>query len=141
MLKKSKSRNILVVVAHTDDETLGLGGTIARHSSIGDSVYGIAMTDGVSARNNKTKQKIKNRKKASISAGKIIGLKWIKGGNFTDNALDSVPLLKIIKVIENAKSKINPSIIYTHSASDLNIDHRKVCEATLTAFRPQKAMR
>jgi len=137
MLKKSKSRNILVVVAHTDDETLGLGGTIARHSLIGDNVYGIAMTDGVSARNNKTKEKIATRKKASISAGKIIGLKWIKGGNFADNAIDSAPLLKIIKVIENAKSKINPSIIYTHSASDLNIDHRKVCEATLTAFRPQ----
>ena len=57
MLKKSKSRNILVVVAHTDDETLGLGGTIARHSLNGDNVYGIAMTDGVSARNNKTKEK------------------------------------------------------------------------------------
>jgi LmbE family N-acetylglucosaminyl deacetylase len=137
MLKKSKNKNILVVVAHTDDETLGLGGTIARHSSMGDNVYGIAMTDGVSARNNRTNQKIKIRKKASISAGKIIGLKWIRGGSFADNGMDNVPLLKIIKVIENAKSKINPSLIYTHCSNDLNIDHRIVCEATLTAFRPQ----
>ena len=32
----------------------------------GDSVYGIAMTDGVSARSNKTKQKIKTRKHQSV---------------------------------------------------------------------------
>ena len=137
MSKKSKNKNILVVVAHTDDETLGLGGTIAAHTLLGDNVYGIAMTNGVSSRNNKTNLKIKIRKKAAISASKIIGLKWIKGGNFADNAMDDTPLLEIIKIIENAKSKINPSIIYTHSSNDLNIDHRIVCEATLTAFRPQ----
>ena len=28
-------------------------------------------------------------------------------------------------------------MIYTHSAADLNVDHRITLEATLTAFRPQ----
>ena len=35
------------------------------------------------------------------------------------------------------KKKIKPNIIYTHSNSDLNVDHRKISEATLVAFRPQ----
>ena len=34
------------------------------------------------------------------------------------------------------KKKINPFIVYTHNFNDLNIDHKKVAEATLTAFRP-----
>lgn len=137
MIKKNIKKNILVVVAHTDDETLGLGGTIARHSSMGHKVYGISMTDGLSSRINQNKRNIKFREKASEKAGKIIGLNWLERTNFPDNAMDTISILEIIKVIEKAKNKINPSLIYTHSSADLNIDHRIVSEATLTAFRPQ----
>ena len=52
--------------------------------------------------------------------------------------MDSIPLIEIVKVIEEAKKKIDPTIIYTHSSADLNIDHRIVNQATLTAFRPLK---
>ena len=51
--------------------------------------------------------------------------------------MDSYPLLDIIKKIELAKFKINPDIVYTHSGADLNIDHHRVSEAVLVAFRPQ----
>ena len=45
-----KEKNILIVVAHSDDETIGMGGTIKRHHENGDKVYAISMTDGVSSR-------------------------------------------------------------------------------------------
>ena len=51
--------------------------------------------------------------------------------------MDSIPLIEVVKFIEKAKENIKPKIIYTHSSSDLNIDHRIVSQATLTAFRPQ----
>lgn len=128
---------ILVVVAHRDDETIGLGGTIARHVSNGDLVYCISMTDGVGARKSKNRKiEIETRKKSSLKAGKILGLSWIDEANFPDNALDTVSLLSIVKFIEKAKLKIKPSIIYTHSSADLNIDHQIVSKATLVAFRP-----
>ena len=57
--------------------------------------------------------------------------------DFPDNKMDTIPLLEIVKVIENLKKEINPNIIYTHSTADLNIDHRIITEAALTAFRPQ----
>lgn len=136
MLKK-QSKKILVIVAHPDDETLGPGGTIARHTSEGDTIYGISMTDGISARGLKNKKKSQIRFKASINAAKHIGLNWIKKARFPDNSMDKIPLLEIIKVIEEVKLKIKPTLIYTHSSADLNIDHRIVSEATLSAFRPQ----
>ena len=68
-----------------------------------------------------------------------MGFKWLKEfcHNFPDNSLDSLPIIKIIKVIEEAKKIVIPDIIYTHNLSDLNIDHRIVGEAVLVAFRPQ----
>ena len=37
---------ILIIVAHGDDEVLGCGGTIARHSSQGDDVHLLIVSDG-----------------------------------------------------------------------------------------------
>jgi len=128
---------VLVVSAHTDDETLGVGGTIAKHVKQGHRVYGISMTDGVGARDDQISERIKIRKQASINAAAILGMEWIEGGNFPDNAMDTVPLLSVTKMIEQVKNKVRPTIIYTHSPADLNIDHRVVAQATLTAFRPQ----
>jgi LmbE family N-acetylglucosaminyl deacetylase len=133
-------KRILLCVAHSDDETIGCGGAIAHHVKNGDKVYGLYMTNGVGARNSKFRDKfIAQRKKNALIASKILGFKWLIDycPDFPDNAMDKVRLLDVVKVIEVVKAKIKPHIIYTHNPNDLNIDHRIVAEATLTAFRPQ----
>ncbi len=136
MRKKNK---VLVCVAHSDDETFGCGGTIAKHVSKGDKVYCISFTDGVSSRKNTKLSDIKKREISKNKASKILGFKWVKTKTvFEDNKLSFNNLLDITKIIEISKKKIKPNIIYTHFADDLNIDHRVVAEATLTAFRPIK---
>jgi LmbE family N-acetylglucosaminyl deacetylase len=130
-------QDILIVVAHKDDETIGMGGTIAKHTNNGDNVFCVAMTDGVSSRKDSTQSDVKKRALAANKAAKILNFKWLENRVFPDNSIDSIPLLSIIEVIEEAKNEINPKIIYTHSKADLNIDHRIVCDAVLTAFRPQ----
>ncbi len=128
---------ILVVVSHTDDEALGLGGTIASHYENGDEIYAISMTNGIDSRQVKSSDLEEERFTSSIKSSETLGFTWLKPCFFPDNAMDSVPLIEIVKKIEEAKNLTDPNIIYTHSSSDLNIDHRRVCEATLTAFRPQ----
>lgn len=130
------SKSILIVVAHTDDETIGMGGTIARHVQCGHTVYALSMTDGVGARGVAASSE-GQRKSAAQKAAEILGFAWLEAGDFPDNAMDSIPLLNVVKVVEAAKRRVNPSIIYTHSSADLNVDHQIVCRATLTAFRPQ----
>ena len=135
-------KKILICVAHRDDETIGCGGTIYKHHVKGDKVYCISMTDGVSARSNINKidkSDIKKRVKNSENASKILKFNWIDHEeSFHDNQLDRSPLLKIIQLIEKVKKKVKPDIVYTHSNTDLNIDHQIVSKATLTAFRPLK---
>ncbi len=132
----NSNQKILVIVAHTDDEAIGMGGTIAKHVAAGDEVYCIAMTNGVGARENAEVADIKSRAEAAKVAARAMGYKWLAQYDFPDNQLDSVPMIKVIQAIEEATASFHPNIIYTHAAVDLNVDHQIVSRAVLTAFRP-----
>lgn len=136
---KMRKKTVLIVVAHTDDETLGMAGTIYKHSQKGDRVYSISMTNGVGSRNmhEDIEIEIEKRIESALRASDILGFKWLGGGSFPDNEMDTVSMLSVTKKIEEAKATIKPDIVYTHNGADLNIDHRIVSQAVLTAFRPQ----
>jgi len=127
---------ILVIAAHADDEVLGLGGTIARHVRDGDHVNVAFMTDGVGSRE-ASSHHAHARAQASQDALDILGAHLMYSGTFPDNALDTVSLLELTKVLERLKEQAQPDVIYTHHQGDLNIDHEVTARATLTAFRPQ----
>ena len=50
--------------------------------------------------------------------------------------MDKIPLLKIVKKIENKIRLIKPDTIFTHYSHCLNIDHKKTFDAVITACRP-----
>ena len=132
-----KSYKILIIVAHSDDETIGMGGTIKKHVNNGDEVSVISMTNGVGARLNNKNKNIQNRLIESQKASEILGFNWLKRFDFPDNEMDKCSSLEITKAIEEIKFKLNPEIVYFHNGGDLNIDHRIVSSSVLTAFRPQ----
>ena len=133
----STEKNILVIAAHPDDEVLGCGGTIARYTHKGCNVYVIFMTDGVSSRKESSNHNdIKDREESTIIASQILGFKLVEVFGFPDNGMDKIPLLDIVKKLENVINEIKPTVVYTHHWGDLNIDHRITCEAVLTACRP-----
>lgn len=134
---KLTKKKILIVVAHTDDESFGCGGLIKKLSLNKNKVSAISFTNGVGSRSNNKQKEIKKRKVASMKASKILGFNWLAQYDYPDNQLDSITLLELIKIIEKHKKKFKPHIIITHNFYDLNIDHRKIAEATLTAFRPE----
>ena len=144
---------ILVIVAHPDDEVLGVGGTMLKHIENGDHVRAVFMATGISARrssgyknvaiyeNDKSEIEKMNNEIRIIqndvkNACNILKINDIKFHKFPDNEMDSIPLLKIIKIVESEITDMNPDIIYTHHYGDLNIDHRTIYNAVLTASRP-----
>jgi len=133
---------ILVVAAHPDDEVLGCGGIIAKYVKSGGKVWILTLGEGVSSRYRKRssvkKKDLDDLKKQAKKATNILGAQKIFFSDFKDNSFDSVPVLKIIKEIERIKELVRPDIIYTHHHGDLNIDHRIVYKAVLTACRPLK---
>lgn len=131
------NKKILVIVAHPDDEVLGMGGTIIRHVTAGDLVHVLFLGDGVSSRKGCNEQLVKSRKTSASQALEVLGAQLAGFETFPDNQFDTVSLLSIVQAIESAKHSLMPEIVYTHHGGDLNIDHRITCQAVLTAFRPQ----
>ena len=132
---------VLVVASHPDDEILGVGGTLARHAAEGVTVDALIMAEGATSRDptrdaSARSNEIDALRQASHRSAAIIGMRMPRFGGFPDNRMDSVDLLDVIKVVEAAVSELRPTIVYTHHASDLNIDHRITHEAVLTACRP-----
>ena len=136
-------KRILVVAAHPDDEVLGCGGTISIHSMNGDEVYVLILGEGITSRDIKRDRKNREKEIQELrrnidAANKIVGTKKTYIYDFPDNRFDSVPLLDIIKIVENVKNEVMPDIVYTHHHGDLNIDHRLTFHAVLTGCRPLK---
>ena len=129
-------KKIIVVAAHPDDEVLGCGGTIVKHVAQGDIVHSVFMSDGVNSRLDSSKVKLNRRLKASKSVQSLLGISSTHYLNLPDNSMDSVPLLEIVQKLEPIINKIKPSVIYTHSYGDLNIDHQLTHAAVMTACRP-----
>jgi LmbE family N-acetylglucosaminyl deacetylase len=145
--------NILVIAAHPDDEILGMGGTIKKFTKKGHKVKIVIMATGIEARRstnfeNQDKYEISDKEKSVIKnqiikirshsrkAVKLLGVNDIEFLDFPDNEMDKISNLQITKVIESLINKFKPSKIFTHSPHDINIDHRLIYQAVITATRP-----
>jgi LmbE family N-acetylglucosaminyl deacetylase len=134
-------KSILVVAAHPDDEVLGCGGTIAKLADEGADVHVAFLADGVLSRTGDAEMhqsEITARRTAAQKACGILGAKAVSFGEFLDNRMDSIALLDIVQAIEALVANYRPDTVLTHHIGDLNIDHRRIHEAVVTACRPQR---
>ena len=139
-----KNKRILLVVAHPDDEVLGLGATMNKLiTDYSCFVRVVILGEGITSRSDK-RDLVKFKKELAIHKQNIkdaqssIGYQELSVYDFPDNRFDTVALLDIIKVIEKEKSTFQPDIIFTHHGGDLNIDHQKTFESVITATRPME---
>lgn len=132
---------VLVVSAHPDDEVLGCGGTIARHAEAGDAVQVLIVAEGATSRQgqrdrSQAAEQLSSLAQAAETAGAILGATGVELLNLPDNRLDSLDRLDLIKCIEERTAWHQPQVVYVHHAGDVNIDHRRLHEAVITACRP-----
>ena len=133
--------SVLVIAAHPDDEVLGCGGTIARHANSGDQVQVLIVAEGSTSRQQErdraqVRDELSALAKAAQMVGSILGAAGVEFLDLPDNRLDSLDRLDLIKRIEESVERHQPECVYVHHAGDVNVDHRRLHEAVVTACRP-----
>lgn len=129
------TNSVLVVGAHPDDEVLGVGGTMAKHVAAGDEVHVLIVTEGTTQQYDDA-DLIERKKEEAKACGDHLGIDSVRFGGLPDMRLDEVAHVEVNSVIEDACDEIEPDIVYTHSRSEINKDHRAVYDSTLVATRP-----
>lgn len=135
------SKKILVLAAHPDDEVLGCGGAMAKHAKAGDEVNVVILAEGLTSRDRHRnraahREGLSDLSDAAHRANEILGVASLTLHDFPDNRMDTLDRLEIVKTVEELVAKFRPNIIYTHHIGDVNIDHRRIHEAVVTACRP-----
>ena len=144
MLELLKNKRILVVVAHPDDELLGLGGTLNKlvlenNAFVRVVILGEGLTSRSEERDTEKWNKELETHRGNIKAAqKTIGYQELSVYQIADNRFDSVDLLDIVKLVEKEKNDFVPDYIFTHHGGDVNIDHQRTFEAVITATRPME---
>ncbi len=131
---------VLVIAAHPDDEVLGCGATAARLVMEGQDVRFAILGEGMTSRHSQradadATQLTTLHQQARAAAAKL-GVRDVALHKLPDNRLDTVPLLDVVKLIEELIEQVRPDVIYTHHGGDLNVDHGVIHRAVLTATRP-----
>jgi N-acetylglucosamine malate deacetylase 1 len=131
-----KNDRVLVVAPHPDDETIGMGGTIAKLVSLSIPVRVIFMSNGVTSRD-VARETVESRNRAARNAMDVLGVDDFNFFDFPDNRFDSLPILEIAKLLESEVSNFRPTVVFAPYRYDLNIDHQIASEATSIAVRPK----
>ena len=126
-------KNILIVVAHPDDEVLGAGATIKKLSDQGHNIYVCILSGQVSARFLKPDQEVLDQNK--IDANDLLGVKEVITGEFPNISFNTCKHLELVQFIEKAIEKTSATIIFTHHPNDLNNDHYHTSIACQAASR------
>ncbi|MFC2064760.1 PIG-L deacetylase family protein [Chloroflexota bacterium] len=147
------SKRILVVMAHPDDETFGMGGTLAYYTSIGVKVSLICATKGeegeIPPELLVENQTIADVREAELTcAAKVLGLESVHFLGYRDSgmagaesnldprSLAAQSIDEVAGKITNLINKIKPQVILTFDpiGGYNHPDHVMIHQATLKAF-------
>jgi LmbE family N-acetylglucosaminyl deacetylase len=128
-------QRVLCVVAHPDDETLGVGGTLALHAEAGSDVTVLIMSEG-EVEKLATTPRCSTRRECALQAADAMGVSRVEFHDFPDQRLDAVPFIDLIKTVEGALERHRPTVVYAHHGGDANTDHQVVFKAVYAACRP-----
>lgn len=124
---------VLVIAAHMDDETVGMGGTIAKHVERGDAVH-ICIVCKRAYNHEFNADLVEQERAAALRAASLLGCEAPTFLDLRDELLDE-RLLDVIVPIERCIASLRPDVVYTNHRGDSNQDHRAVFQASLVACR------
>jgi len=129
---KNKKR-VLVVAPHPDDETLGVGGTIAKYSAEGDEVFVLMVSGHLPPIY--SRKAYEETVSEAYSAFSVLGVKKSEFLEIPATMIGDQPLHEVNARISKVVNDFNPHIVLC-PYPDRHIDHRLVFDSVMVATRP-----
>jgi N-acetylglucosamine malate deacetylase 1 len=111
--------DILVFASHPDDAELGCGGTIAKHTGLGDKVGIVDLTRGELG----TRGTPETRQEEAAQSAKILGVCARENLQLPDGFFQNDPESQVTLI--RAFRKYQPRVILANAVYDRHIDHGK----------------
>ena len=129
---------VLVVAPHADDETLGVGGTIARYADEGHEVFVAIMTGhGDEAPHplwpKSTWDTVRSEAK---EAHAVLGVKETLFEEVPAVLVSEQALWKLNQITNRVIQDIKPDVLFVPFLYDLHKDHRELTHSFSVAWRP-----
>lgn len=126
-------KRILVVSPHPDDETLGVGGTIAKYSSEGHDVHVLTMSGHLPPLYKRNDYNI--TVKEANRAFKILGVKHSHFFEIPATMIGDIPIHELNNKICKFVDHLKPNIVFC-PYPDRHVDHRLIFDSVMVATRP-----
>lgn len=127
--------NVLVIAPHDDDEVLGVGGTIAKHVSNGDSVYVCIVTSGTAPLFTSEDMEVLAQETKRVHT--FLGIKHTYFLGFPAAMLEDTPRYQLNQAIMDVVFETKPDVVYLPHFGDMQKDHTLTAEAAMVALRPK----
>ena len=127
--------NILVIAPHRDDEVIGVGGTIAKHSALGNSVYVCVLTHGKEPICDVDLDRmIRNE---CVEADKLLGVRETIFLDYPAAMLETVSRHELNATLIKVVQEIKPEVVYIPHRGDMQLDHKLTVDSAMVALRPK----
>jgi len=135
-------KKLLLVFAHPDDESLAVGGTVAKYAASGWQVYSLCLTGGEAGSTGSygklAKQELAKLRRTELhQAASILGIKQVTVLGYPDGKLTALPPGKLEEAIRQKMLEVSPNLVITFdpTGGTNHPDHRQTCYATTYAFQ------
>jgi len=127
------SKKILVIAPHPDDETLGVGGVIAKFASMGCEVHVLMVSGHLPPLY--TRSEYEKTVGEAENAFSILG---VTSSNFLEipsTMISNIPVHELNSKISQVINDFEPNMVFC-PYPDRHIDHRLVFDSVMVATRP-----
>jgi LmbE family N-acetylglucosaminyl deacetylase len=148
-----RQRRLLAILAHPDDESFGLGGTLARYAREGVEVHVCTATDGAAGAVDEKAASAETTSLASVRreelecACRVLGVA-LHRLDYRDSGMEGAPdnghpdslyqadLDKVARELARVMCQIRPQVVITHDATGgyFHPDHMRVHQAVRRAW-------
>lgn len=134
MKQNGINNKVLVLAVHPDDETLGCGGTLLKHKSMGDEINWLLCTE-VNTHNGFTHDQVIKKSEQIQKVQSKYNFDNTFNLELSTMKVDGYSMSELICLISKVMKEVQPNIIYLPFKADVHSDHRKLFEAAYSCTK------